>query len=725
MPSTEQELQQQFFEFLFGEQEGYLCIATQTPGDKATHKDIFFRWPSQKADIIGFIKEVQTTKHVYFCVHLLDKARRLAENALPTRLVWSDLDAQRPDTIAPHPSVVLQSSPGRFQAFWRMARPVSPDVAQDYSRRIAYALEKADKSGWDLSQILRVPYTLNLKYEEKPLVEIAEIHEDFVAVEDFEGLRFIEVASANGDGASDGPEQPEIGRADVIIERYAIPLGRTDFHELFVYAPTTKDDWSRLLWKLINTCLEAGLSADETFTVCFHSGVNKYERDGRPSRYLWRDVLKAEAAQLAFEHIHTKARTLAMPELYKDSEVTKLPHYWIDDYSDWASAATDALPQYHGLAGVMAMSAVTASSVRLETSYGEFVPNLWAMVLGESTLTRKTTAMTLITNMLAEIDDQMIMATDGSTEGVLTALSFRPKRVSIFYRDEVSGFFNAVTRKDYLAGMIEVFTQLYDSPKILSRVLRKEVIRISNPVFLFFAGGIRDRIYSSLSEEHVISGFVPRFLVVSGETELSKFRPTARPTAANEAGRDRLMEQLRSIYELYNKDVEITIGDVTVTTPAIIRCEMNDAAWSRYGEIETLMATTAYESPMSMLALPVFERLSRSMLKLAMVLAASRRTPKDGVIKIEKQDILKAATLIQDWGRYSIDLAMNCGIANTEKTLQKIKGAIDRSPGIYRGDLMRSYHLSKREADEILLTLEDRGEVRIVKRGKASQLWVV
>ena len=83
------------------------------------------------------------------------------------------------------------------------------------------------------------------------------------------------------------------------------------------------------------------------------------------------------------------------------------------------------------------------------------VPNLWGLILGDSTLSRKTTAMRMIMDIIAALDSDMILATDGSAEGLLSGLATRPNKTSIFYKDEISGFFDSMNKKDYLAGMSE------------------------------------------------------------------------------------------------------------------------------------------------------------------------------------------------------------------------------------------------------------------------------
>jgi hypothetical protein len=51
---------------------------------------------------------------------------------------------------------------------------VEPEEGEDLNRRLAYAMA-ADLSGWDLTQLLRVPGTRNRKYPDAPLVELAHL----------------------------------------------------------------------------------------------------------------------------------------------------------------------------------------------------------------------------------------------------------------------------------------------------------------------------------------------------------------------------------------------------------------------------------------------------------------------------------------------------------------------------------------------------------------------
>src|ERR1035437_8263517 len=132
--------------------------------------------------------------------------------------------------------------------------------------------------------------------------------------------------------------------------------------------------------------------------------------------------------------------------------------------------------------------------------------------------------MDLAMDLLAEVDDSIIMATDGSLEGLLTGLAARPGQPSIFLRDEFSGLLEAMVKKDYMAGMAELLTKLYDGT-MQRRMLRKEVIEVKDPRLIFYAGGIKNKITSLLTYEQVSSGFMPRFIFITAESDLNKIKP--------------------------------------------------------------------------------------------------------------------------------------------------------------------------------------------------------
>ena len=100
---------------------------------------------------------VDKGRDVYFAPVNFRGPRR-QENAKAIDWVWADLDFVHPDKLKIRPTIAWQSSPGRYQALWKLSELVPADDAAECGKRMAYA-EGADKGGWDVTQVLRIPGT--------------------------------------------------------------------------------------------------------------------------------------------------------------------------------------------------------------------------------------------------------------------------------------------------------------------------------------------------------------------------------------------------------------------------------------------------------------------------------------------------------------------------------------------------------------------------------------
>jgi hypothetical protein len=722
MELTATNLRLQFFDYLFEEREGFLCIAhaPAKDGRKKEFKQRFFNWPTEREIMGSYVDEITKGNNVWFSVNLFRRTERKRDYAIPTRLVWADLDYCNPGEITPAPQCRIESSPKRYQAFWRLDEVVPVEQAMSYSKRIAYAYAEqgADKSGWDIEQLLRVPFTYNYKYDtgnsHVPEVTLMSALEPLLPVEVFDQVT---EPTPEEQIETDEPlpnilELPEISN---VIYAHQTELRRTAFNDVFSTEPAS--DWSGAMWNLINICLEAGMDKTETFAICLAAKCNKYDRDDRPISYLWREIIKAELKQKSLTLLLGESEPLKMPTLFDSAEP---PASIIDDYKEWAVEATDAVVEYHELGCTMLLSSILSSGLYLNTSFGKVLPNLWGLILGDSTLTRKTTAMKMAMEFVGEIDREIVVATDGSVEGVLTALASRPNLVSVFYKDEVSGFIDSINRKDYLAGMPETLTQLYDVPEFFTRRLRKETITITNPVFVFFGGGIRDKMYALLNDEFILSGFLPRFLIVGGDADLTKLRPTGPLPLELGARRQGLRNTFTDLHSIYNdvSTIEIPDAGTILNVPAVTEVKLSNDAWKFFQDTEMLLAKEASASSASMVAQPTFGRLAWSTLKMGMLLGAARQKPnKNNEIKVSEGDLQAAAWYIQKWGVHTVDLIQNVGRTANQRMVSRIYEHVLRRSGCTRSELSRQYHLGKKELDLILDTLIDRGQIRVRKAG--------
>lgn len=711
-----------FFRLIFGQSEGYVCLATLK--NKQFNEE-FLRYPQELDTLLTKVEKYMMDHNVYFCPQLFRERKRSKENVEVTPNIWADLDFCEPNKLYVEPTVVVESSPKRYQAYWAMDRVPDPDDAEDLARRIAYkhADEGADRSGWDLTQLLRVPFTYNFKYTRSdiPVVQIISANTNLYRMTDFHEY----------------PESPEYVQTDIpmpdtedlntaaedILQAYRLKLNPLVWR-LFSEEPN-KGHWSQDLWNMEMLLFEAGLSRNEVFIVARDAKCNKYARDGRPVHMLWKDVCRAEAKAALHEQLivpDTEQKVVLLSEEERQ-RVSALPDTFVERYIEWASSLGDAATQYHQAGAFTALSSLMSGAVRLPTSYGTIVPNLWFMILADTTLTRKTTSMDIATDLIMEVDEEIVMATDGSLEGLLTALSSRPGRPSMFLRDEFSGMLEAMTKKDYMAGMPELLTKLYDG-KMQKRILRKEVIEVRDPRLIFFAGGIKNKITGLLSFEHVSSGFMPRFIFITAESDISKLKPIGPPSKKTTGNKDAILAELSDIYKHYNRTQELHIKKLksTITSDVKFEAELTDEAWVRYNQLEATLLEAGLKSSRPEIMTPVGDRLSKSILKAAVLQAASSQRSDKVVVEVD--DLLRTIKYGEVWYSYSQEVMDNVGKGNMERQYDNIVRAVVRagSKGVTRSVVMQNFHLNARDTTQVLETLEQRGLITRNKAGRTEIL---
>jgi len=204
---------------LYGSQRGLIGVHSAlrpSPSSRhlSRHRPQFFDYPRDaRAATAWCLGNSEERLETYFCAHLLTDRRRVKANAAPVLALWADADGSPLPSDAPEPTAVVETSPGRAHLFWRLTRPISPARAEDLNRRLLVVV-RADRSGWDLSQLLRPPGTRNQKYAAAPAVRLVELDQ---------GVRYhpreLELALPAAEGPSAGrcarslPRPPRLPRA--------------------------------------------------------------------------------------------------------------------------------------------------------------------------------------------------------------------------------------------------------------------------------------------------------------------------------------------------------------------------------------------------------------------------------------------------------------------------------------------------------------------------------
>lgn len=247
-----------------------------------------------------FFKEYDSKQYdIYFCTLPYIKPKRGKEGVPRTKFLWQDLDYADPKKFDKRlkPTIYWESSPGRFHGLWRLDKQYRDiDEIEKLNKDLAYHIG-ADKGGWDLGQVLRVPGTHNLKYDDKPLVKLKRNSDKAYR---YNTLR--ERVPENKELSADiNVSRLNEGDPQEILSKYAGTLPR-DILTLLLQKEAEVGKRSETIWHLENRLYELGLTPDEIFTLIKHSAWNKYrgrhDEDERLTKELQKIISEAASQSL-------------------------------------------------------------------------------------------------------------------------------------------------------------------------------------------------------------------------------------------------------------------------------------------------------------------------------------------------------------------------------------------------------------------------------------------
>lgn len=378
------EVRARFFDTIWGTQQGWVFLVKIA--GKKNLSTFPLHWPAERDRAITLCNLAVVDGDLYLCPQVFSNGERLKQYAVSSQVAWADMDAADPHGLSPAASIILETSPGRWHAYWRFTEPISALDAEDYSHRLAWAFRDlgADQGGWDLTQLLRVPVSYNHKYAGPPTIGEPEYGRDVVPVAELDALEpppgRITLQQAPVPSPKDLPDPT------VVLETYKAMIV-PNVRAMIDNEPNT--DWSSVLWSLEISLFEIGMDALEVFAVVGTARCNKYERDKRPASDLWRDVMKAQAyVESPDEPVAEWVRDPLLNDVER-KEVSQIPDDFIDRYMAWAALRTDAAAEYHLAGALNCLSGILASVVRLPTSAEEYKLNLFQLILADSTTSRK------------------------------------------------------------------------------------------------------------------------------------------------------------------------------------------------------------------------------------------------------------------------------------------------------------------------------------------------
>ncbi len=226
----------------------------------------------------------------------------------------------------------------------------------------------------------------------------------------------------------------------------------------------------------------------------------------------------------------------------------KLPD-WLERYMVWAGATGNQTPLiFHQAAGLWLLATAVGRRLYGEAPWGvRIYLNLYLMLVAGTTFYRKSTAYKLAESVARAAIPHMLMPTPGSPERFQEALAgrmptnfdkltkeqkdrftqaqpFAAQRGLL--KDEVSGLFGAINKRDYMVGMKDLLMELYDCPDYFDKDTQTGLNVVENAALSILGVTTPASLGSAISAGDWDNGLLVRFALLMPEPDYAE-RPAS------------------------------------------------------------------------------------------------------------------------------------------------------------------------------------------------------
>lgn len=374
---------------------------------------------------------------------------------------------------------------------------------------------------------------------------------------------------------------------------------------------------------------------------------------------------------------------------------------WLHEYLRAVTPLTDAPVEFHVASGLCALAGAVGNRL-WGIFWGQNVyPHLWAVLVAPSSFWRKSTSINQAEALLREASPTSVYPSDFSREKFLRILAENP--AGVLTLKEFGGFL-ATLGRDYMGGMKENLTELYDGPDVFTRALQSGAIEIRRPAVTMLGATTLDWLEARLTDGDLQGGFLARFLFVTASHKASAKGLTG--------GMDPLVRM-----RLRDSLADITKRDEHLVTFEPAARELLDD-WMLGWEDE--VTKTRHRSDLSGFAV----RLQTYAVKFAMLyrVSATAFTDEPESFRLDQRSVTQAIAYCRVlWSSVARLIDDEIAVTRDAKELRRIRKLI--GDGATRSDVLRLSKIKARDFDQYLDALVQGGEV-VKVRARASEVGV-
>jgi len=428
----------------------------------------------------------------------------------------------------------------------------------------------------------------------------------------------------------------------------------------------------------------------------------------------------------------------------------------LKEVCDYYALSTDANLEIRCAAGLILLSLLVGRTLRLREGNRETYPNLWVLIIGPSSDTRKSTLQVLTEKLWEKVLDDIevkdhilrppsepketpfrdeeleigrtlgeyaIWSDDFSPEALTHKLAlisavYDECRFAIF-TDEAGHYLAALEKKDYLATAAGKMLSLYDCPrrKLMERRQAGKLITYeARNVFMnWFLVTTPVALLKASIQQLKYTGFFQRCLFVPAgprEKEPEDFQPPV---------------QDEDIEDLVTKLRKLAL--ISRASPTKVRnVEFTEEAKEMFREFASEFRTFRHENP-NLLEAELLARLDTHTKKLAVLMQACIEVEngaseeadyllgevENSTLFVSEKAVQRAVGLSRYFWEATTFAAVN--LLHTSEFMEKrqrIVDALQRAGGTAsQRDILRSTHMTLKEFQEVIETMKARGEIEV------------
>jgi hypothetical protein len=230
----------------------------------------------------------------------------------------------------------------------------------------------------------------------------------------------------------------------------------------------------------------------------------------------------AAAATVGALDGETAERSNGVHAPYAFAPVVTAGHF-LAKYIAYASARTDAAHELHEAAGLVLLAAATPNVRAMLAPYpGGLGTNLNVVLVGDSTLTRKSTVRAIAEDLHDAVIPGGRLAELTSPEALIEQLAGRPADSTTWVVDEMSDLLEKLHHAKHMAGLRGLLLTVYDGrdyrySRHSKRSKHGEKIEDEDEIrapHLSVFGATTPSVFEILTPADVRSGLLPRFAIV-------------------------------------------------------------------------------------------------------------------------------------------------------------------------------------------------------------------